>query len=222
MEGDMIAHRTFRPGLPLKLLLVATLMLASVLGSVGLHAATASVPQPLPVLDTGGSGGAVGNQGATFRLFRTVFGGDADATAAIVADTALIRTPEGSFAGVAGLNAFVGRMRAPFVTATFVVNDMAVNGDTVMARWTLRGSVSATAGAPIVLEGISALQFSDGKIVAGLISYDRMALSQQIEAANYTNMENARGNALPVLGAQQAPDPDLPPVPNDQDPRTPF
>ena len=218
----MIAHRTFRPGLPSKVLLIATLMFASVLGSVGLHTATASVPVPLPVLDTGGSGGASGNQGATYRLFRTVFGGDADATAALVADSALIRTPEGNVAGAAGLNIFVNRMRAPFIDATFVVNDMAVNGDTVMARWTLIGSVSATAGAPIILEGISALHFNDGRIVAGLISYDRMALSQQVEAANYTDMENARSGMLPVLGAQEAPDTSLPPVPNDQDPRTPF
>jgi len=194
----MPLHTTLHRVSLIRAVLLAGMLLVSLLGSRA-DASTGGIP----LAESGGSGGVSGNQGAVYRLFQEVFGGRAAAGADLIADGALIHTPGGEFRGAAGLNDFVASLRAPFTEATFTVHDMVAEGNTVHVRWTMRAII--TAGAPIVVEGLSVLQFDRGTIAETWMSYDRMALAQQIQAASYTNMENARSEALPVLGAVAAP-----------------
>lgn len=178
----MNTHRSHRPCRPLPLAapVFITVLLASLLGPVA-HAASP------PMTDAGGPGAGSSHAANVSRLFNDVFSGKNAATCPeLVADDALIHTPDGEYQGHEGMTTYVDGLRGSFPDASFVLTDLMATGDTVAARWTMTGTQNGpfqnlgASGTPVTLEGIAILRFADGKVVEQWIAYDRLHLMQQI------------------------------------------
>lgn len=85
--------------------------------------------------------------------------------------------------------AFITGMRAAFPDLTLTVEDQLAEGDTVVTRWTARGThrgelmgIQPT-GSQVDVAGITIQRFRDGMIVEGWTSFDRLGMLQQIGAA---------------------------------------
>lgn len=179
----MVTHRPRRPRRPFSLSAsaIVALLLASLLGPV----AQAASP---PMTDAGGPGSGSSNEANVSRLFNDVFTGKNPAACPeLVADDALIHTPDGEYQGHEGMSTYVDELRGSFLDASFVLTDLMATGDTVAARWTMTGTQNGpfqnlgASGTPVTLEGIAILRFADGKVVEQWIAYDRLHLMQQIE-----------------------------------------
>jgi predicted ester cyclase len=139
--------------------------------------------------ETGDSGSVSPNEAVVFRLFNEVFSGTNVAVCVeLVAEEAVIHTPNGTYSGHLGMRNFVEGLRASFPDANFNVTDLMTDGDTVVARWVMTGSQdgafqgNAATGAPVTLNGITILRFAHGIIIEEWVTYDRLHLVQQIEA----------------------------------------
>ena len=90
--------------------------------------------------------------------------------------------------GLEGIRAFVGTFRAAFPDARFTVEDRIVEGDKLVARWTMRGTHhGAFAGVPatgkqVTVTGISIHRFEGDKIHESWDYYDALGLMQQLGA----------------------------------------
>jgi predicted ester cyclase len=141
-----------------------------------------------PGFETGGSGSGSSNEATVIRLFSDVYSDkNAAACAELVAESAVISTPDGLYTGHVGMNNFVDGFRASFPDASFRVTEMMTDGDTVVASWAMTGtqdgafqSIAAT-GTPVTLHGITILRFEHGMVVEEWVAYDRLHLVQQIE-----------------------------------------
>ncbi len=87
-----------------------------------------------------------------------------------------------------GIRQFVMMVRSAFPDAHFTVEDRIVEGNTLVARWTMRGThqgefagVPAT-GKPVVLTGIAIHRFADDQIQESWDYYDALGLLQQLGA----------------------------------------
>jgi hypothetical protein len=207
-----------------KTLFIAALLLLSLLSATG--RATAQM------LETGGSGAtgpATGTDAATvaltYRLFNELLSaGNSTANADLIAADATLLTPEGAYAGPAGVDTYLAALRAPFADLRFAVTGMQTYGNetygmVTTVQWTLTGHVGVVSPA-VIIEGMSVITTGDGKIAHLAFHYDRAELASQIQVARYTEMEFARSGAPgqsvqvasgddiyapPVAGVQQAP-----------------
>jgi hypothetical protein len=161
----------------------------------------------------------------THRLFDEVLsGGSAAASVGLIADDVTLLTPDGAYAGPAGLDAYLSTLRAPFGDLGFkVVSVHAYGNETygrvTVAEWTLTGHVGQVSPA-VTLRGLSVVTTGNGRIAHVSLHYDRVDLASQIEIARYTEMEYARHQPIggdiqvasdgdasvpPVAGVQEAP-----------------
>ncbi len=76
--------------------------------------------------------------------------------------------------------------RTAFQDFRLTIEDLIAEGETVMARWTCRGSHRgvlnsiAPTGKQFAITGISVARFADGKMVEGWINWDALGLMQQL------------------------------------------
>jgi predicted ester cyclase len=100
---------------------------------------------------------------------------------------------EGEYAGgvVRGRDAFrasVGALRSALTPLTYTVHHTAEGDGLLWAHWTASGVHSghlfdlAPTQRPIAITGLTLNRFVDGKIVWGLVKWDRMALLEQLRA----------------------------------------
>ena len=76
--------------------------------------------------------------------------------------------------------------RTAFPDIRFTIEDVIAEGETVIARWTCRGthkgdlSGIAPTGKQFIISGISIARFSSGKMAEGWVNWDALALMQQL------------------------------------------
>jgi steroid delta-isomerase-like uncharacterized protein len=76
--------------------------------------------------------------------------------------------------------------RTAFPDVRLTVEDLIAEGETVMARWSCRGthkgdlSGHAPTGKQINISGVSVARFANGKIVEGWVNWDALGMMQQI------------------------------------------
>ncbi len=152
---------------PSRAMVIVTMLVASFLFPVS-QGITASPP----TMDTGGPGAGSSNEATAARLFDEVFSGkNAAACPELIAESAVIHTPDGLYTGHEGMCNFVDGLRASFPDANFRVTDLMTDGDTVVASWVMTGTQDGTfqnlaaTGASVSLSGITILRFALGKIV---------------------------------------------------------
>ncbi len=73
-----------------------------------------------------------------------------------------------------------------FPDSKFTIEQMVAEGDTVVVRWTVRGTHkgdlmgNAPTGKPISLSGVSVCRLADGKLVEGWGNWDALGMFQQL------------------------------------------
>ena len=76
--------------------------------------------------------------------------------------------------------------RTAFPDIRFTIEDVIAEGETVIARWTCRGthkgdlSGIAPTGKQFIISGVSIARFSSGKMTEGWVNWDALALMQQL------------------------------------------
>ncbi|MBA2518647.1 MAG: ester cyclase [Chloroflexia bacterium] len=135
------------------------------------------------------------------RFFEELHGeGDLAVAEEIVAPDALFHIPGGELSGPAGIGGLVTLLRTAFPDATFPIEDVAVDGDTVAVRWTMRGTSEGEfqgippTGEAVELRGTAFLSIEDGLIVEDWVTYDQLGLLQQL-------------GAMPGAGPEATPEP---------------
>lgn len=83
----------------------------------------------------------------------------------------------------------VSLYRTAFPDLRLKIEDIVEDGDTIVARWTARGThkgdlggVSPT-GKPVVLSGMTIARFSGGKIAEGWVNWDARGMYEQLGIA---------------------------------------
>jgi steroid delta-isomerase-like uncharacterized protein len=114
--------------------------------------------------------------------------GDLAVAEEIVAPDAVFHIPGGELIGPEGIGGLVTLLRSAFPDATFPMEDVAVDGDTVVVRWTMRGTSQGEfqgippTGEPVELRGVAFLTIENGQIVEDWVIYDQLGLLQQLGA----------------------------------------
>lgn len=114
--------------------------------------------------------------------------GDLAVAAAIVAPDAIFHIPGGELTGPEGIGGLVTLLRTAFPDATFPIEEVAVDGDTVAVRWTMQGTSEGEfqgippTGEAVELRGTAFLRIEDGLIVEDWVTYDQLGLLQQLGA----------------------------------------
>jgi len=76
--------------------------------------------------------------------------------------------------------------RTAFPDLRLTIEDIIAEGDTVMARWSCRGthkgdlSGIAPTGRQFTISGVSIARFAGGKVVEGWVNWDALGLMQQL------------------------------------------
>ena len=76
--------------------------------------------------------------------------------------------------------------RAAFPDFRLTIEDLIAEGETVMARWSCRGthkgdlSGHAPTGKQITISGVSIARFANGKMAEGWVNWDALGLMQQL------------------------------------------
>ena len=76
--------------------------------------------------------------------------------------------------------------RTAFPDLRLTIEDILAEGETVMARWSCRGthkgdlSGIAPTGKPFTISGVSIARFAGGKMVEGYVNWDALGLMQQL------------------------------------------
>jgi steroid delta-isomerase-like uncharacterized protein len=90
--------------------------------------------------------------------------------------------------GIGELTDVVRALREGFPDGAFTVDEMIGEGDTVMARWTFRGTQQgewmgqAPTGKHVEMTGTDTSHLRDGKIVEHITNWDAMGMMQQLGA----------------------------------------
>jgi steroid delta-isomerase-like uncharacterized protein len=90
--------------------------------------------------------------------------------------------------GPGGYLAIIGMMRSGFSNIQWQIEELVAEGDTVAARFTMRGTHDGTfmgvpaSGRPIQVQAMNFYRLADGKIVEEFGQPDMMALMMQIGA----------------------------------------
>ena len=98
--------------------------------------------------------------------------------------------PPSLIEGPAGMKRFVGQMRAAFPDWTVTTNDLMVDRDRLISRWTVRATHRgpfaglAPTGRPVEVRGISIHRFVDGRIVENWHGVDKLGLLRQVGAVS--------------------------------------
>lgn len=91
--------------------------------------------------------------------------------------------------GRAAFRASIEAMLAGLEDTRYVVHDTAETGDLLWAHWTCTGIHRGTLlGVPgtnteVKIEGLTLNRFAHGRIVWGLVKWDRMTVAEQLRAA---------------------------------------
>lgn len=100
--------------------------------------------------------------------------------------------PEDEIRGPGGMKEFIGRMRESFPDLTFTVEDQIAEGETVVTRWSARGThdgelmgVDPT-GRKATITGITIQRFGDGRVLEGWTNWDTLGLLTQLGAVPQT------------------------------------
>ena len=76
--------------------------------------------------------------------------------------------------------------RTAFPDLQLTIEDIIAEGETVMARWSCRGthkgdlSGIAPTGKQVTISGVSVARFTNGKMVEGWVNWDALGLMQQL------------------------------------------
>ena len=76
--------------------------------------------------------------------------------------------------------------RTAFPDLRFTIEDIIAEGETVMARWSCRGthkgdlSGIAPTGKPVTISGVSIARFANGKLAEGWVNWDALGLMRQL------------------------------------------
>ena len=90
------------------------------------------------------------------------------------------------FEGPELLAELVSELRGAFPDARFSVEEMIAEGDTVVQRWTFRGTHEGTwlgieaTGVEVEVGGTGTSHFKDGRIIEHLADWDAMGMFQQL------------------------------------------
>ncbi len=85
-----------------------------------------------------------------------------------------------------GLLHWSGAMGSAFPDAQTTIEDLVAKGDTVVKRWTVRGTHQGElmgippTGKPVTLAGVTIYRLAGGQIVEGWWTYDSLGLLQQL------------------------------------------
>jgi predicted ester cyclase len=76
--------------------------------------------------------------------------------------------------------------RTAFPDMRLTIEDIVAEGETVMARWSCRGthkgdlSGIAPTGKPFTISGVTIVRLANGKMVEGWVNWDALGLMQQL------------------------------------------
>jgi steroid delta-isomerase-like uncharacterized protein len=123
---------------------------------------------------------------AVVRQFVDAFwsGGNMDAADELMTDDVVIHEPE--VGSREGLKAFATSLRSAFPDWHSTLEELVVEGDRVVERWTGRGTHQgpfqgiAPTGNPVEVPGVVFYRIADGKIAEFRGQFDRMRLLQQL------------------------------------------
>ncbi|HUG62494.1 MAG TPA: ester cyclase [Methylomirabilota bacterium] len=106
----------------------------------------------------------------------------------IVAPDAVFHVPGAELIGPEGVGGLVTVLRTAFPDAEFPIADLAVDGDTVVVRWSMTGTSEGEfqgippTGESVEMSGIAYLRIVDGQIVEDWVEYNLFGLLQQLGA----------------------------------------
>jgi len=96
--------------------------------------------------------------------------------------------PTSTLEGLEGLKQSVTMYRTAFPDVHFTIEDQIAGGNTVVTRWTARGTHQGAfmgippTGKQAMVTGISIARVADGKFVEGWTNFDALGLLQQLGA----------------------------------------
>jgi predicted ester cyclase len=143
---------------------------------------------------------AQGTTGSTLavQFFDTIAG----ATPGYALDAnAVLHTPDGDYAGLAGMDEYRASLAASFSNLQFSLQNAAQAGNLVIASFTMTGiNTGAYAGlaancAAISIPGVAMLRLTDGSVAEQWISYDTDLIASQIGAFNQIDASSRPGCA---------------------------
>jgi steroid delta-isomerase-like uncharacterized protein len=134
---------------------------------------------------------SVQNQALTRRIFEDVWsGGKLELIDQLFAPEFVGHPtgPEDEMRGPGGAKELVARFREAFPDIVFTVEDQIAEGETVVTRWSARGThdgelmgVDPT-GRKATVTGITIQRFRDGKVLEGWTNWDTFGLLTQLGA----------------------------------------
>ena len=97
------------------------------------------------------------------------------------------RTPAGTYRGPEAIAGYWAGLFAAMPDATFTIQAMAEEGETVFVRWRLQATHSgaefegvAASGKPVDLDGIDHIEVRDGRFVSTFAVLDQMQFARQV------------------------------------------
>lgn len=195
----MNTHRTPRKLSYVERSLIILLLAAIALALVHTPAATAQEAAPQVMAD---------------QFFDAIDGG---ASLALISPNAILHTPEGEFAGRAGITEFGTELEASFSNLNFATQSVEVVDNLVIIRFALTGintgsyhDVEANC-AGFAVPGVAVLKVSDNGVVEQWIGYDSHWMVNQLLAFNQFDPNIVRQSCAAQVAAQAAPDSEAPP-----------
>jgi steroid delta-isomerase-like uncharacterized protein len=135
------------------------------------------------------------SEAANRELFQRYFdevanGGDLDGADEIFATDYLHHDPANPdprpVVGPQGVKAHLESLKGAFPDLVFEIDDMVANGDSIVVRWTARGTNTGDyfgmppTGKSIEITGMNTWNTRDGKAIEGWVNRDDMGLLQQL------------------------------------------
>lgn len=193
----------------------ATWAAAAVLGLV-LTCAVVVHPMTLAAEDspvTGETAEEQANAEVARRFFDELHSdGDLAVAEEIVAADAVFHVPGAELVGPAGVGGLVTLLRTAFPDAAFPIADLAVDGDTVVVRWTMTGTSEGEfqgippTGEAVTMTGIAYLRIADGLIVEDWVEYDLLGLLSQLGAIPVATEPAGAAQSARNYGPLQSPE----------------
>ena len=121
------------------------------------------------------------------RFYEEVWnGGNLDIIDELVAPNGVFRDPTTTVQGPAGLRQYVTMYRTAFPDTHFTIEDVIAEGDTVVTRWTARGTHKGElqdippTGKQVAMTGIVINRLFNGKLEEGWSNFDALGMLQQL------------------------------------------
>ncbi len=148
------------------------------------------------------------------QYFDAMDGGD---SLALITPNAVLHTPEGEFAGRAGVNQFGTELQGSFSNLDFATQSVESVDNLVIIRFALTGTntggyhdVEANC-AGFAVPGVAVLKVSDGGVVEQWIGYDSHWMVNQLLAFNQFDPNIVRQSCADQVATQVAPSDTAPP-----------